>query len=400
MAATGLRSAAPGETKRLLGRFDGDPCGPTLIVLGGLHGNEPAGVKALERVSEYLRSIGREINGRVYLLSGNIGALGKGVRFQDSDLNRIWTRLNILRNSLRPNGNECREDLEQFELLRIFREILSSAVDEVFVLDLHSTSAAGAPFATVGDTMRNRRFAMAFPVTIMLGIEEQLEGTLLEFLNNEGAVTLGFEGGQHDAESTVDTHESLVMAALVATGIVRIQRMPEYRFHLERLKKAAGEARMIEVRHREAVLPEDHFEMLPGFKNFDPVAKGQPLAKNRRGIISAPETGLITMPLYQKLGEDGFFIARGVAPFWLKLSALLRSVRADRLIRLFPGIRGDSRDVDRLAVNTKLARFFPLQIFHLLGYRKLRWDGDILYVSRRRFDTHSPFKKGRPENGR
>ena len=32
----------------------------------------------------------------------------------------------------------------------------------------------------------------------MLGIEEQLEGTMLEFMNNEGAVTLGFEGGQHE----------------------------------------------------------------------------------------------------------------------------------------------------------------------------------------------------------
>ena len=66
------------------------------------------------------------------------------------------------------------------------------------MIDLHSTSADGLPFATVGDTMRNRRFAQNLPVTILLGIEEQLDGTMLEYLNNLGAVTLGFEGGQHD----------------------------------------------------------------------------------------------------------------------------------------------------------------------------------------------------------
>ena len=53
---------------------------------------------------------------------------------------------------------------------------------EVFVLDLHTTSASGLPFATVGDTLRNRHFAQSLPVTILLGIEEQLEGTMLEYL--------------------------------------------------------------------------------------------------------------------------------------------------------------------------------------------------------------------------
>ena len=84
-----------------------------------------------------------------------------------------------------------------------------------------------------------------------------------------------------------------------------------------------------------------------------------------------------TMPLYQKLGEDGFFIARRVAPFWLRVSAFLRSMNAERLVRVLPGVRRDPEDEERLAVDTKLARFFPLQIFHLLGYRKLRWEGNL-----------------------
>jgi succinylglutamate desuccinylase len=48
--------------------------------------------------------------------------------------------------------------------------------------------------------------------------------------------------------------------------------------------------------------------MLPGFKNFDAIEKNQILAKNKHGDILAPYSGYILMPLYQKQGEDGFFI--------------------------------------------------------------------------------------------
>jgi hypothetical protein len=83
--------------------------------------------------------------------------------------NRGWTRDRILRNSSHSTFSTC-EDQEQVELLSIFRDVLSSAVDEVYAIDLHSTSAGGRPFATVGDTLRNRRFALKLPVTVLVGI--------------------------------------------------------------------------------------------------------------------------------------------------------------------------------------------------------------------------------------
>ncbi|MGH9882173.1 MAG: hypothetical protein ACRD6N_12115 [Pyrinomonadaceae bacterium] len=55
---------------------------------------------------------------------------------------------------------------------------------------MHTTSAHGVPFATVGDTLRNRKFALNFPTTIVLGLEEQIEGTMLEYVNNLRAVTM------------------------------------------------------------------------------------------------------------------------------------------------------------------------------------------------------------------
>jgi hypothetical protein len=41
-------------------------------------------------------------------------------------------------------------------------------------------------------------------------------------------------------------------------------------------------------------------------------------------------------------------------------------------------------------VNTRVARLFPLQVLHLLGFRRLVWTDDLLVVTRRSFDTKGP----------
>jgi predicted deacylase len=386
---------AAGE--HLLGEFVGDRNGATLVVFGGVHGNETGGARALRKIAKTLPGFAPKMRGRVYFLAGNTRALQKGVRFVDADLNRHWTLGNVKRNQSDSDGGaQVSEDREQRELLRILNEILRSAHGEVYALDLHSTSAEGVPFATVGDTLRNRAFAQKFPVTILLGIEEQLEGTILEYLNNAGAVTLGYEGGQHYAESTVAAHESLVWLALVNTGILAKEDLPDFEKYRKILAAATGKPRIVEVRYRHAITAADEFRMQPGFENFQSVRRGAFLAEQRGGAVRAPETGMILMPLYQKLGEDGFFIGREVAPFWLWLSGVLRRLKIGNFIHLLPGVKKSASDTDVFEIDTRVARFFPLQIFHLLGFRKRRWQGNKLVVSRRRHDTKSPFVK----NGR
>ena len=74
----------------------------------------------------------------------------------------------------------------------------------------------------------------------------------------------------------------------------------------------------------------------------------------------------------------------------VRLSALLRRVRADRVMPLLPGVRRSTEDPHILHVNTRVARWFPMHIFHLMGYRKRRRQGAILTVARRRFDLEPP----------
>jgi succinylglutamate desuccinylase len=376
----------PGD--HLIAAFFGTPSGPTLIVVGGLHGNETGGVVALSNVARKLRPIENQLQGRVYFLAGNTRALARGVRYIDADLNRSWTAKNL--SSAATSGfRSTAEGSELSELSELIDSILITARDEVYVLDLHSTSAEGTPFATVGDTMRNRHFAQRFPVSIILGIEEQLDGTMLEYLNNAGAITLGFEGGQHYSPGTVANHEKLVWNALFIANILT----PADKFREDRgsVHGSKGKGKIFEIRYRHTIRDSDEFEMDPGFDNFDPIVRGQPLARDRTGIVRAPESGLLLMPLYQKLGEDGFFIGRRVAPFWLALSAILRRLGVQNIMSMLPGVRRDPNDPDRLIINTQVARLFPLQVFHLLGFRRRRWKGKKLIVSRRKHDMASPF---------
>ena len=50
--------------------------------------------------------------------------------------------------------------------------------------------------------------------------------------------------------------------------------------------------------------------MNEGYLNFQEVKKGEHLANDKNGPIYASEDSLILMPLYQKKGEDGFFLVK------------------------------------------------------------------------------------------
>lgn len=387
---------APPETEvepgRVLGRVGGERPGPVLLVVGALHGNEPAGVLAGRRVLAALRERAPAIDGEVVFFVGNLQALATGDRFVDRDLNRMWLpeRVETVEH-VADTTDLISEDRELRDLWAGIRSELDRARHGAILLDLHTSSAPGCPFMTVGDTLRNRTFALHFPLPLILGLEEQIDGPLLEFLNNLGLVTLGVEAGQHDAPSSVDFMESAIWIALYAAGMLREDDVPGLAAHRERLAAAArGVPRVIEVRHRHPIGPHDLFRMRPGFRNFQAVRRGDVLAEDRYGEVRAREDGLMLLPLYQGKGDDGFFLSREVRPFWLGVSAVLRRGRFGDWMRWLPGVRRHPRRDDAYIVDTRIARLFPMELFHLLGFRKLRRVRDTLVVARRKFDLEGP----------
>ncbi len=384
--AAGPKDRSNGGNHRVIGDIVGDP-GPTLLCIGSLHGNEPAGVIALGRVFAQLAAASPPIKGEFVGIAGNLAALATRQRYVDHDLNRCWTidRIEHLRHSDERSAGSAVEDSELLEILGVVEEAVARARGDVFVLDLHTTSGDSPSFGTVADTLRNRAFALHFPVPIILGLEEHLDGTFLEYANDRGYVTMGFEGGRHDDPMSIDRVEQCIWVGLEAAGILPDQDgMPQIRMARTELSSVGDRfPRVLEVRYRHAVADGDGFRMEPGFASFQPVRAGQLLAHDRSGSLTAFENGRVLMPLYQSQGEDGYFLMREFSAIWLTLSAALRVLQFDSLLFLLPGVRRSPADPNTLIINRRIARWFALQVAHLVGYRKQRIDGEELVVTRR-----------------
>ena len=75
---------------RVIGELGDDSSGPTLIVFGAVHGNEPAGYWAMRSLCSRFAEAPFELRGSVVGLVGNRQALAERVRFVQEDLNRLW----------------------------------------------------------------------------------------------------------------------------------------------------------------------------------------------------------------------------------------------------------------------------------------------------------------------
>lgn len=304
-------------TPREVNRIVGSVPGPTLVIVGAVHGNEPAGVEAARIVLSKLRELGTPVRGEVIALVGNVRALAERRRYVHRDLNRQWSEESV-REARRlvaaspANGVEV-ELHETVELADVLDAIIARARGPVFALDLHTTSAEGTPFGVVGPGAANREFAAHFALPKLVGLEAQLPGVLTRYLGERGCVTFAVEGGQHDGAPARDHLVASVKVALVASGVVERERLPGIDAASETLARARGGLpELIEVLTRHAVAPEHGFAMEPGFSTIHPTPKGALIARDKRGEIRAPSDCLVLLPLYQALGSDGFFFGRAL----------------------------------------------------------------------------------------
>lgn len=383
-----FKAPAPRRRDRRIGQILGELPGPTLVVIGSLHGNEPAGILGLENVFTQLAENAIPVRGELLGLVGHRAALAEGRRFLSADLNRHWSAQRIAASRTGELADSpVPEDLELHELRQEMEAAFGRARGECHVLDLHTTSGGGPPFVVMADTLRNRRFALHLPAPIIVGLEEELEGTLTDYVMDLGHVAIGFEGGQHDDPAAVDLCEAGIWIALAAAGLIDAAEAPQVERSSRLLSQICRNLpKVFEVCYRHPVRPEDEFRMQPGYVSFQKIRKGELLARDRYREYRALEDGRILMPLYQQQGEDGYFEVRHFSPFWLRLSALLRRLRVDRVVSWLPGVERDPQQENTLRIDRKVARWYTLQIFHLLGYRRHRSSGDQLVVTRRQYD--------------
>ncbi|MDO8368249.1 MAG: succinylglutamate desuccinylase/aspartoacylase family protein [Saprospiraceae bacterium] len=308
------------QPARVIGTFEGEMPGPLVIAIGALHGNEPAGVKALEMVFEALEQERRDnpdfrFHGKLVGLIGNAKAYLLRQRFMERDLNRMWTaellaEINASKQEdLTPESQEVRQLSE-----KITAEYQSVTTEKSIFLDLHTTSADGGIFSIPTDEGESLQLAKHLGAPAIVGLQESVSGTLLGYAIAGGfkpavnpPICVAFEAGQHDSPHSISRSAIAVVRCLRTVGCMEQNGLAVFAGNLTLpfLKYVPPVVRFRYAHHIEA---KDEFKMRPGYANFQPIQLGEHLADDVNGPVLSPERGLILMPLYQAKGSDGFFI--------------------------------------------------------------------------------------------
>ena len=286
--------------QRNVGQIIGDKSGPTLIIVSGIHGNEPSGLFAVTRVLEKLSP--KELAGNVFALAGNMEALSLGQRYITHDLNRLWTEKHL---SIETSEDNSPDIKEQRQLLASVEKIIKENSGPFYIIDLHTTSSKTIPFLTINNHDSSLAFCKPLPVPKVTGIDDFVKGAFFTHMNKEGYIALGFEAGSHDALEAIEHHEAFIRLVLDHAGITKVDKdsvkpqlgsssVPDYAFY--------------EINERFQIDDNLPFQMNSGYVNFQDIERGEVLAQYDGQEVNASRSGKIFLPLYQKQGNDGFFI--------------------------------------------------------------------------------------------
>lgn len=305
--------------ERIIGRYDNKVKGPLLIAIGGIHGNEPAGIHAIQEVLRLLNEEPSANPGFVYAgafigIRGNLEAIKSKKRFITRDLNRMLTADNTKRIRNTPHEHQTTEDKESIELIEVIeKEIEQYKPDITLILDFHTTTADGGIFTICADDQKSRELAVGLHAPVILGLSEGLLGTTIEYFNQPqlNSYCIVFEAGQHSDPECVHRSVAAIINCMRNIGAVHPHDV-DHRHDGLLIRHSEGLPKMTRLVYHYKLYHGENFVMKPGYRNFQSISKGEALASNEHGIIYAPCNGLILMPKYQQQGEDGFFIVEPI----------------------------------------------------------------------------------------
>jgi succinylglutamate desuccinylase len=304
---------------RMIGRYEGAEEGPLLICIGGMHGNEPSGIQAIEEVFRLLKiepdvNPGFHYRGTMIGLRGNQAALKIKQRFIERDLNRMLTSAEVKRIGQLNYDQLKAEDKECFELLgTIETERKKYNKPFTLILDMHTTTADGGIFTIAAEDELSRILAKGLHTPVVLGIAEGLTGTTIEYFNQPHSTCycIGFEAGQHDDPEAVHRSVAAIVNCMRSIGSVTPGDV-DHRHDGLLISLSIGLPKVTKLVNHYRIQPGEQFEMNPGYHNFQQVKAGEELARNEQGSILSPVDGMILMPKYQSQGDDGFFIVEPI----------------------------------------------------------------------------------------
>lgn len=293
--------------ERIIGSYTEGRPGPLFVVSAAVHGNEHAGVAAVERLVHLLKL--EAINnprfrfyGKFLGFVGNVRAYKSRCRFIDTDLNRIW-------------GNQIAEDTAEYQEMGDIKKLIDSelAQQPAYLLDLHTTSSPRGIFVVPCHTKTSNDLALQLHCPVITNVIDQLQGSMIDYFSRTYAMPerrltcLAFEAGQHDKPVSVSMSVAAMVNCMRAIGCVDASEVEGK--HDDLLEAyAEGLPQSSRIVYKYLVKDAALFEMLPGFEGFQKISEGQLLALDNGEEVFAPMDGRLLMPLYQKQGNEGFFI--------------------------------------------------------------------------------------------
>jgi predicted deacylase len=245
---------------------------PRVAVVGGIHGDEPAGERIVERLADTLES--EAVRGTVQLIVANEPALAAGTRFTDTDLNRAFP------------GDDHSELYEAALAARLVQ--LLQGADAV--LALHTSHSAPPPFAIFSRlTDSVRRTVSGLPVDYALD-SGSLRSTTLDSVVPH---TVSLEAGRQGSDEAVEFGYEATRAYLRAHGSIRDAEptFSEVRVveGIEEVPKGGGDPRL-------------------AYSNFEEIPEGEVFARDDVYTHRVEESGLVPVLASEHGYEDIFGI--------------------------------------------------------------------------------------------
>lgn len=328
--------------------------GPTILILGGTHGDEKPGIEVVARLLKLLFKVDdwlsckraarheETIQGRIILGFGNPEAMqlnnGQGQRGTDNnqrDLNRCF-----IPEELDRDENGTIDEQRAKELTPLLKEV-------DFMLDLHCTTGQSEGFACFGgrDTDRHALIYNQLPIRHILTdpsippvlgqpFDLPVLGTTDDYVNNHGGgdwtrqnyanavggAGLCYESAKEGETYNVESMFESTIRVLHNVGVIGQDFLDKYKLEVVRLKSSPPR-RVFQLRFCHMIDEPDFasFEYAPGMqKNWLQVARNQVLGKysschRSDSNVYIPCDGFLVFPKspnkIRRIGDSLFYIA-------------------------------------------------------------------------------------------
>lgn len=234
-------------------------------IVGGIHGDEPSGVAAVDR----LVSNPPNLNGSVKCIVANERAINRGTRYIERDLNRVFP-------------GEAESDVHEVALAH---EIVT-ATEGLPTLSLHSTQSTPEPFAIANGT-NNEAMANACALPVDHIVDDQRYPGTFTVESNVVDVECGFQGSSEAKENAYELSLSFLRVLDLLDGDVTATNPDVYRMNGKIDKD-----------------DEKNYTLL--VDNFEPVEKGDPIARATDGTEVIAPYSFIPV-LMSAAGYEGMF---------------------------------------------------------------------------------------------